>query len=250
MVLSCNQEPVWTGKGSYITPEAVSEYVLASKPRKVEMAASSIYGTLPREPKFHRRQLSEAIPVKYMTDPGKTSATKDRKKSFFAGLANKFRYAVDGKPKLHWSTSEEMSGSTGSLHRDFTIPEQKTTLTQRGWTKGFEHLYSSQRRSASRRKATFKKGSYKDNVFPDIPSSVSTSPTSSVPSSPESRRSSFSTKRARTTGSNKVRDYNSNRDSFGSISPEETAKKSTGTKILIVGGEGVGKSGGCSFRVP
>lgn len=244
MVLSCNQEPVWTGKGSYITPEAVSEYVLASKPRKVEMAASSVYGTLPRVPKFHRRQLSEALPMKYMTDPGKTSATKDRKKSFFSGLATKFRYAVDGKPKLHWSTSEEISGSTGSLHRDFTIPEQKTTLTQRGWTKGFEHLYSSQRRSASRRKSTLmKKGSPKDNVFPEMPSSTSTTPGSSAPSSPESRRSSFSIKRARRTGSSKVRDYNSNRDSFGSISPEETAKKSIGTKILIVGGEGVGKSG-------
>ncbi|XP_039257054.1 uncharacterized protein LOC120333761 [Styela clava] len=252
MVLACSQEPIWTehSRQSYIKPETISEYVLVSNPTKIEMAASSVYGTLPRAPKLHRRQMSEAsLPIKYHTAPD----VKERKKSFFAGLANKIKYAVDGKPsnqfhrKLQWSPSEDITSSTGNLHREYSpMPDRKSQdRPHRLWTRGLESVYASQRKHSTWKKPiSTKKGSIASPEFASCTSSDCSSPTSSVPSSPESHRSFLTgnAKRARRSRNSNNNGYISNRDSFGSQSPIEETKKSAGNKILIVGAEGVGKS--------
>lgn len=255
MVLNYGAEPVWT-ESAYISSQGLSEYVLVSNPTQIEMAASSVYGTLPRGPRCHRRGNSEAsIPAKYATMMSKSEKT--RKKSFFAGLADKLKYAVDGKAsnqlhrKLHWSPSEDVTSSNGSLHKECSPMRERKTQErpQRLWARGLENVYSSQRR-LSWKKST-KKNSIKDNAseFGSCTSDCST-PSSSAPSSPESQRSFLGNAKRARRGAIPHNGYTSRtslqdtRESFTSQIPtiEEESKKSSGYKLLIVGAEGVGKS--------
>lgn len=257
------EEPIWN-KASYVFQDPSSEYFMVSNPTKLEVAASSMYGTLPRMPKCRQRGMSEAvIPAKYMTvgrcKSSEGGNAKPTKKSFFAGLAQKIK---SGKAQpnhriLQWSPSEGYSGSTSSLMNENSPLSQRKNQErpQRLWTRGLESVYASQRKitswrtSSKSKKIPNKEVSYE---FGSCSSSDCTTPTSSAPSSPETQRTfmSHNAKRQRrkidsddTISSSPCRAALQEIAHKDNLNHYEEPKKSSGSRILVLGAEGVGKSG-------